>query len=122
MGRFTGGCERASEHLWSLGNVHCGRARMYRLPLCDRRVRHSHLFSASRPHKGIELVVIPSSDNSLRRIKALLFTLVRGFEFELALPADDIVRMTTGVGHPVIASNPAAGPQLPLLIRPANMN
>jgi len=95
---------------------------MYRLPLRDRRVRHSHPLSASRPHKGIELVAIPSSDNYLRRIKALLFTLVRGFEFELALPADDIVRMTTGVGHPVIASNPAAGPQLPLLIRPANMD
>ena len=73
-------------------------------------------------HTRIELVVIPSSDNYLCRIKALLFTLVRGFEFELALPADDIVRVTTGVGHPVIASNPAAGPQLPLLIRPANMD
>jgi len=95
---------------------------MYRLPLCDRRVGHSHTFSASSPHKGIELVVIPSSDNYLRRIKALLFTLVRGFEFELAMPADDIVRVTTGVGHPVIASNPAAGPQLPLLIRPVNMD
>ena len=46
--------------------------------------------------------------------------IVRGFEFELALPAEDIVRHTTIVGRPVIASNPAAGPQLPLLIRLAN--
>jgi len=59
---------------------------------------------------------------SVVEIKALLFTLVRGFEFELALPAEDIVRMTTIVGRPTIASNPAAGPQLPLLIRPANMD
>ena len=81
----------------------------------------SYIFRIS-PAQGIELVVIPSSDNYLRRIKALLFTLVRGFEFELAMPADDIVRVTTGVGHPVIASNPAAGPQLPLLIRPVNMD
>ncbi|KAH9016227.1 cytochrome P450 [Lactarius pseudohatsudake] len=57
---------------------------------------------------------------SVVEIKALLFTLVRGFEFELALPAEDIVRRTSIVGRPVVASNPAAGPQLPLLIRPAN--
>ena len=53
-------------------------------------------------------------------MKALLFTLVRGFEFELALPAEDVVRKTGIVGRPVIASNPNAGPQLPLLIRLAN--
>jgi len=59
---------------------------------------------------------------SIIEIKALLFTLVRGFEFELALSAEDVVRMTTIVGRPGIASNPAAGPQLPLLIRQANMD
>ena len=53
-------------------------------------------------------------------MKALLFTLVRGFEFELALPAEDIVRKSAAVGRPVIASNPRAGPQLPVLIRLAN--
>jgi hypothetical protein len=51
-----------------------------------------------------------------------LFTLVRAFEFELALPAEDIVRRTSIVGRPVIASNPSAGSQLPLLIRPANLD
>ncbi|KAH8985283.1 cytochrome P450 [Lactarius akahatsu] len=55
-------------------------------------------------------------------IKAILFTLVRAFEFELALPAEDIVRRTSIVGRPVVASNLAAGPQLPLLIRPANLD
>ncbi|KAH9054513.1 cytochrome P450 [Lactarius vividus] len=55
-------------------------------------------------------------------IKAILFTLVRAFEFGLALPAEDIVRRTSIVGRPVVASNPAAGPQLPLLIRPANLD
>ena len=59
---------------------------------------------------------------SERRIKAIVFTLVRAFEFELALPAEDIVRMTSIVGRPVIASNPSAGSQLPLLIRPANLD
>jgi hypothetical protein len=46
--------------------------------------------------------------------------LVRAFEFELAMSAEDIVRKTGIVGRPVIASNPTAGPQLPLLIRLAN--
>ncbi|KAF8491342.1 cytochrome P450 [Russula emetica] len=53
-------------------------------------------------------------------IKALLFTLVRTFEFELALEPEDIIRKTGIVGRPIIASNPSAGPQLPLLIRLAN--
>ncbi|KAI9460714.1 cytochrome P450 [Russula earlei] len=59
---------------------------------------------------------------SIVQIKVLLFTLVRAFEFEMALPPEDIVRSNTAiVGRPVIASNPAAGPQLPLLIRLANL-
>jgi hypothetical protein len=68
------------------------------------------------------VILVYSSYYYVCRIKALLFTLLRGFEFELALPAEDIVRMPTIVGHPGIASNPAAGPQLPLLIRVANMD
>jgi hypothetical protein len=55
-----------------------------------------------------------------RRIKALLFTLVRTFEFELALEPEDIIRKSAIVGRPLIASNPSAGPQLPLLIRLAS--
>jgi hypothetical protein len=77
--------------------------------------------SPTRNESGTVLVV-HSSDHYLCRVKALLFTLVRGFEFELALPAEDIVRMSSVVGRPVIASNPAAGPQLPLLIRLANVD
>jgi hypothetical protein len=68
------------------------------------------------------VVVVHSSDHYFCRMKALLFTLLRGFEFELALPAEDIVRTSTVVGRPGIASNPAAGAQLPLLIRLANMD
>ncbi len=55
-----------------------------------------------------------------RRIKAILFTLVRTFEFDLALQPEDIERKTGIVGRPIIASNPSAGPQLPLLIRLAD--
>jgi hypothetical protein len=56
----------------------------------------------------------------LCRIKALLFTFLRTFEFELAIEPADIIRKTGIVGRPVIASNPSAGPQLPLLIRLVN--
>src|SRR5579863_8185825 len=124
MGGCAGSRESTSERLWPLADLHRGRARMHWLPLLGRRVRRSHPFlltsRISPAKKASEAVVVHSSDNYLCRIKAILFTLVRGFEFELALPADDIVRISTIVGRPTIASNPAAGPQLPLLIRPAN--
>lgn len=57
---------------------------------------------------------------SVIKIKAILFTLVRTFEFDLALQPEDIARRTGIVGRPFIASNPSAGPQLPLLIRLAD--
>lgn len=126
MGGCAGSCENASERLWPLVDFHRRRARMHWLPLLGHRVRRTHLFlltyRISPAEKAAEAVAVHSFDNNLCRLKALLFTLVRGFEFELALPADDIVRMTSIVGRPTIASNPGAGPQLPLLIRPANMD
>ncbi|KAJ6553292.1 cytochrome P450 [Mycena capillaripes] len=56
---------------------------------------------------------------SLVELKALLFTLVRGLEFELAVSADDIGRLpTTIVQQPFVRSDRAAGAQMPLLIKP----
>ncbi|KAJ7717342.1 cytochrome P450 [Mycena metata] len=56
---------------------------------------------------------------SLVELKALLFTLVRGLEFELAVPAADIGRVSMAlVQQPVVRSDRAAGAQLPLLIKP----
>ena len=74
--------------------------------------------SLAKACRGCRIAVLLT--NYFRRIKALLFTLVRTFEFELALEPDDIIRKTGIVGRPLIASNPSAGPQLPLLIRLAN--
>lgn len=51
------------------------------------------------------------------RAKAILFTIAREFEFELAVPADDMERRSFIVGRPHIQGTPG-GPQLPLLIRP----
>ncbi|KAJ7106872.1 cytochrome P450 [Mycena crocata] len=56
---------------------------------------------------------------SLVETKAMLFTLVRAFEFELAVPVSDIGKKRTAiVVRPILVSDPSAGNQLPLLIRP----
>ena len=51
-------------------------------------------------------------------MKALLYTLVRAFEFELAIPAADIVRRTAVVERPVVRYEQEKGAQLPLIVRP----
>ncbi|KAJ7240613.1 cytochrome P450 [Mycena haematopus] len=56
---------------------------------------------------------------SIVELKALLFTLVRGLEFELAVPADDIGRLAmTIVQQPMVRSDLAAGAQMPILVKP----
>ncbi|KAG6854181.1 hypothetical protein C0991_009833 [Blastosporella zonata] len=55
---------------------------------------------------------------SLVEMKALLFTLVRAFEFELAVPVEDVDKKSTIVQRPVLKSEPKGGNQLPMFIRP----
>nr|VWO99488.1 N/A [Ganoderma boninense] len=55
---------------------------------------------------------------SLVEMKALVFTLVRAFELELAVPASDVVRRATIVTRPLLRSAPAQGTQMPLYVRP----
>ncbi|KAF9464574.1 cytochrome P450 [Collybia nuda] len=55
---------------------------------------------------------------SLVEMKALLFTLVRAFEFELAVPAKDIIKKQSIVQRPVLLTDVEGGNQLPLLIKP----
>ena len=52
------------------------------------------------------------------RMKALLFTLLRAFEFQLAVPASDIGKKSTIVQRPVLLSDPDNKSQLPLLVKP----
>ncbi|KAJ7169306.1 cytochrome P450 [Mycena crocata] len=56
---------------------------------------------------------------SVVEIKALLFSLIRAFEFELAVPSKVISSLTPRIvsGH-VVLSEPEAGVQLPMLLRP----
>ncbi|KAF8839261.1 cytochrome P450 [Paxillus ammoniavirescens] len=55
---------------------------------------------------------------SLVEMKALLFTLVRAFEFELAVPASEIGKKSTIVQRPILRSDPTNKAQLPLLLKP----
>ncbi|KAF5375481.1 hypothetical protein D9757_009956 [Collybiopsis confluens] len=55
---------------------------------------------------------------ALVEIKALLFTLVRSFEFELAVAEDDVVGKSSLVVRPHLKSEPEKGSQLPLWIKP----
>ncbi|KAJ3812883.1 cytochrome P450 monooxygenase [Lentinula aff. lateritia] len=54
---------------------------------------------------------------SLIEMKALLFVLVREFEFELAVPSEEIIKKTMIVQRPRVRSEPEGGTQLPLLVR-----
>lgn len=51
------------------------------------------------------------------RMKALLFTLVRTFEFELAVPVEDVEKKSTVVQRPLIRSAREHGSHMPLRIR-----
>lgn len=51
-------------------------------------------------------------------MKALLFTLIRAFEFELAVPVSEVKKAALIVTRPVIESEKDKGNQLPLLVKP----
>jgi cytochrome P450 len=52
------------------------------------------------------------------RIKAILFTLVRAFKFDLAVPASCIVKKQGIIQRPAVVSEKEVGNQMPLLIKP----
>ncbi|EJF55963.1 cytochrome P450 [Dichomitus squalens LYAD-421 SS1] len=54
---------------------------------------------------------------SLVEMKALLFTLVRAFEFELAVPPSDIIRRSTIVTRPLLRSALEEGTQMPINLK-----
>ncbi|KAH9891029.1 cytochrome P450 [Cubamyces lactineus] len=55
---------------------------------------------------------------AIAEIKAVLFTLVRSFVFELGVAPEDVTAVGMLTQRPALKSEPAVGPQLPLLIRP----
>ncbi|KAI0358319.1 cytochrome P450 [Trametes cingulata] len=54
---------------------------------------------------------------SLVEMKALVFTLVRAFEFELAVPPEEIRKKASIVQRPFLRSAPEQGTQLPLWVK-----
>ncbi|KAI0753248.1 cytochrome P450 [Daedaleopsis nitida] len=56
---------------------------------------------------------------SLVEMKAIVFTLVRAFQLELAVPAVDIERKTAIVQRPLVRGAPEQGSQMPLIVRRA---
>lgn len=60
------------------------------------------------------LWLVTASLTLFQRMKALLFTLVRAFEFELAVPANDIEKRTLTVTRPYLKGGKA---QMPLRMK-----
>ena len=79
---------------------------MHRIPIFRHRVRS---FAAEPPS---------AHSHQPYRLKALLFALVRAFEFALAVPQEDIVPMGLLVQRPLVRTELDKGSQLPMIIRP----
>jgi len=54
---------------------------------------------------------------ALVEMKALLFSLVRTFEFELAVPVEDIEERAMLVTRPYLKSDKNGGAQMPLIVK-----
>ncbi|KAJ7459302.1 cytochrome P450 [Mycena latifolia] len=55
---------------------------------------------------------------ALVEIKALLFTLIRAFEFDTAVPEGGIIASSTAIQRPKVRTDQKNGGQLPLIVRP----
>lgn len=51
-------------------------------------------------------------------MKALVFALVRAFEFELAVPVEDLIKKTGIVQRPLVRTEMEKGTQMPLIVKP----
>jgi hypothetical protein len=58
----------------------------------------------------------------MNRTKALLFTLIRAFEFDLAVSAKDLGMKSLGFQRPVLLTDPDNSNQMPLIVRPVSSN
>lgn len=56
---------------------------------------------------------------AVMEIKAIVFTLVRAFSFELAFEVEDLRKRTSVVQRPYLASEPEKGSQFPFTVKRA---
>ncbi|KAK7678026.1 hypothetical protein QCA50_018966 [Cerrena zonata] len=54
---------------------------------------------------------------SVVEMKALIFALVRAFEFELAVPVEDLIKKTGIVQRPLVRTEMDKGTQMPLIVK-----
>ena len=54
------------------------------------------------------------------RTKALLFTLIRAFEIDLAVSPKDLGSRPTNVRRPILLTDPNNSNQMPIIIRPVS--
>ncbi|KAI0075643.1 cytochrome P450 [Panus rudis PR-1116 ss-1] len=54
---------------------------------------------------------------SLIEMKAIIFTLLRSFEFELAVPPEHVAKKSGATQRPLITTEPEKGNQLPLIVK-----
>ena len=83
---------------------------LYRIQVLHRRV-------------SISMELMPAYNTSsfhFHRMKALLFTLIRAFDFELAVPATDIGKKASVTNRPVLltAESEEEQNQMPLFVSP----
>ena len=69
-------------------------------------------------HRLVSVRLGKALTSGLYRMKVIVFTLVRAFEFELAVSAQDLRPAGTFLQRPALLSEPEKGTQLPMLIRP----
>lgn len=86
---------------------------MHRLSILSRRVG---LLSICAMLSRRELT------HSVCRMKALVFALIRNFEFELAVSPAEITKRAAIVQRPYLRSQMDKGAQLPMLLKPCARN
>lgn len=114
MGKDSTGCNFDSGSLGKYDDFHWWPSCMHWLSILACGVSPIHVSD-----------VFPRNINEVPlfiyfRMKALLFTLIRAFEFELSVPANDIGTKSFIVQRPFLKSNPKAGNQMPLILKPVN--
>ena len=63
-------------------------------------------------------ITFPDVTWIIRRMKVLLFTLIRAFEFQAAVAPEDVKKVFIIVTRPILESESEKGNQLPMLIKP----
>ena len=110
LGEYSRCCSICPRSLGKLDDIHWGSPSLYRLSVLSRWVSLIFFSGSTTSDSHILSPVI--------RTKALLFTLIRAFEIDLAVSAKDIGTKAFNQ-RPILTNN---SNQMPLLVRPVASN